>query len=219
MFETVIFDLDGTLLNTLGDLADAGNWVCRENGWPVHPEEAYKRMVGRGIPNLVERFSPPEARTPERLARTLEQFTARYGAHKMDRTAPYPRIPALLERLRAAGLKLAVLSNKADELCPPLLEHYFGPIFDAVQGKRPGVPTKPDPAGVRMLLERLGGSVDSTAFVGDSDVDILTGRNAGLWTAGVLWGFRDRAELSGAGASALAETVPQLEELLLAGRG
>lgn len=145
MVQTVIFDLDGTLLNTIGDLSDAGNWVCRENGWPCYTEAEFKRMVGNGIPKLVERFSPAEARTPKRLAKTLEQFTARYNAHKMDRTAPYPGVRELLARLRVAGVRLAVLSNKADDLCPPLLNHYFGNAFDAVQGKLPGVPPSRTP--------------------------------------------------------------------------
>lgn len=215
MVQTVIFDLDGTLLNTIGDLSDAGNWVCRENGWPCHTEAEFKRMVGNGIPKLVERFSPAEARTPERLAKTLEQFTARYNAHKMDRTAPYPGVRELLARLRGAGVRLAVLSNKADDLCPPLLDHYFGNTFDAVQGKLPGVPPKPDPAGVHLLMKKLVADAQTTVFVGDSDVDIRTGRNAGLTAIGVLWGFREREELTDAGARALAATAEQLGNLLL----
>lgn len=142
MIRTIIFDLDGTLLNTLEDLADAANWVCEQNHWPTHPLEAYRYFVGNGIPKLVERFSPPEARTPEQLARTLAQFTARYDAHKEDKTAPYPGIPALLEALAAQGVRTAVFSNKADPLCGPILDHYFGPgRFDGVRGSRPGVPT------------------------------------------------------------------------------
>lgn len=217
MVQTVIFDLDGTLLNTIGDLSDAGNWVCRENDWPIHTEDAIKLMVGNGIPKLVERFSPEDARTPERLAKTLEQFTARYDAHKMDRTGPYPGVRELLSRLQAAGLRLAVLSNKADDLCPPLVGHYFGNVFDTVQGKLPGVPAKPDPAGVYLLMEKLKADPETTVFIGDSNVDIRTGRNAGLTSIGVLWGFRGREELSSAGARFLASTAEQLGDLLLSG--
>lgn len=204
MINTVIFDLDGTLLNTIDDLADAANWVCAQNGWPIHPTETYKHMVGNGIPKLVERFSPAGQRTPERLAATLAQFTARYDAHKEDKTAPYPGIPALLDALRADGVQAAVFSNKADALCGGILAHYFGDRFAAVRGSRPGVPTKPDPTGLRALMQDIGARADTTLFVGDSDVDILTGHNAGLPAMGALWGFRGEAELTAAGADYLA---------------
>ena len=144
MIKTVLFDLDGTLLNTIDDLADAGNWVCAQNGWPTFTVAQFKMMVGNGIPKLVERFSPADARTPAQLAATLAQFTARYDAHKEDKTAPYPGIPALLDALKAEGIQCAVFSNKADALCGGIIAHYFGTgRFDAVRGNRPGVPTKP----------------------------------------------------------------------------
>ena len=215
MFHYVIFDLDGTLLNTLDDLADAGNEICRQNGWPVHPTEAYKRMVGNGIPRLVERFSPPECRAPEQLADTLARFRDYYSAHSADRTAPYPGIPALLERLNAAGVYTGVFTNKADEIAVPLLERYFGRVFTAARGSLPGVPVKPDPAGLFDLMALMRADPAQTLFVGDSDVDILTGHNAGLPAAGVLWGFRSAEELRGAGADFLAETPAQLLDLIL----
>lgn len=209
MIKTVLFDLDGTLLNTIDDLADAGNWVCRQKGWPTFSVEQYKRMVGNGIPKLVERFSPESCRSPEELADTLAQFSARYAAHKEDKTAPYPGIPELLDTLRAQGIQCAVFSNKADTFCGDIICHYFGTgRFDAVRGNRPGVPVKPDPAGLYALMDQLGADPAATLFVGDSDVDILTGHNAGLPAMGALWGFRGRAELTAAGADALA-TVPE----------
>ena len=166
-------------------------------------------MVGNGIPKLVERFSPADARTPAQLAATLAQFTARYDAHKEDKTAPYPGIPALLDALKAEGIQCAVFSNKADALCGGIIAHYFGTgRFDAVRGNRPGVPTKPDPTGLYALMTELGADPAATLFVGDSDVDILTGHNAQLPAMGALWGFRSRAELTAAGADALAE-VPE----------
>jgi phosphoglycolate phosphatase len=205
MIHTILFDLDGTLLNTLDDLADAGNWVCEQNGWATHPVEAYKRMVGNGIPKLVERFSPAEARTPERLAVTLAQFSARYDAHKQDKTAPYAGIPQLLDDLRAEGIQSAVFSNKADALCGSILAHYFGEgCFAAVRGSRPNVPTKPNPAGLFDLMQQLGAEPQDCLFIGDSDVDILTGHNAHLPAVGVLWGFRGKEELVAAGADYLA---------------
>ena len=205
MIKTVLFDLDGTLLNTIDDLADAGNWVCAQNGWPTFTVAQFKLMVGNGIPKLVERFSPADARTPAQLAATLAQFTARYDAHKEDKTAPYPGIPALLDALKAEGIQCAVFSNKADALCGGIIAHYFGTgRFDAVRGNRPGVPTKPDPTGLYALMTELGAAPAATLFVGDSDVDILTGHNAQLPAMGALWGFRGRAELTAAGADALA---------------
>ena len=201
---TVLFDLDGTLLNTIDDLADAGNWVCAQNGWPTFTVEQYKHMVGNGIPKLVERFSPAGCRSPEQLAETLARFTARYDAHKEDKTAPYPGIPALLADLKAEGIQTAVFSNKADALCGGIIDHYFAPgSFAAVRGSRPGVPTKPDPAGLYSLMAELGADPAATLFVGDSDVDIATGHNAGLPALGAVWGFRGAGELTAAGADAL----------------
>ena len=170
MIKTVLFDLDGTLLNTIDDLADAGNWVCEQHGWPTFTVEQFKHMVGNGIPKLVERFSPENARTPEQLAATLAEFSARYDAHKEDKTAPYPGIPELLAALKAEGVQTAVFSNKADAFCGKIIEHYFGPgSFSLVRGSRPGVPTKPDPAGVYSLMADLGAAPESTLFVGDSE--------------------------------------------------
>ena len=120
MYKTVLFDLDGTLLNTIDDLADSANRVCAAHGWPQYETAQYRYFVGNGIPKLVERFSPENARTPEQLAATLAEFTARYDAHKEDKTAPYPGIPELLEQLRQRGLKLAVVSNKPADLSFPV---------------------------------------------------------------------------------------------------
>ena len=205
MYKTVLFDLDGTLLNTIDDLADSANRVCAAHGWPQYETAQYRYFVGNGIPKLVERFSPENARTPEQLAATLAEFSARHDAHKEDKTAPYPGILELLAARMAKGVQTAVFSIKADAFCGKSIEHYFGPdSFSLVRGSRPGVPTKPDPAGVYSLMAALGAAPKSTLFVGDSDVDILTGHNAGLPALGVLWGFRGEAELTAAGADALA---------------
>ena len=180
MAQTVIFDLDGTILDTIDDLAAAGNWVCRQHGWPEH----------------------------------LSQFTNYYGAHDLDKTAPYAGIPELLEHLRAAGVQMAVYSNKADDFSREIVEHFFPGVFQLVRGKLPGVPVKPDPTGVRAVLAELAADPAKTLFVGDSSVDIQTGHNAGLKACGVTWGFRSRESLVEAGADFLADTVEELSSLL-----
>jgi phosphoglycolate phosphatase len=215
MIQTAIFDLDGTLLNTLDDLTDAVNWVCRKNGWPEYTAKKVKHMVGHGIPNLVERFSPEENRSPLLMMSTLAQFSDYYGKHCMDRTLPYDGIPALLTALREHGLHLAVFSNKADEFSRGIVEHFFSGVFDVVRGKLPCMPAKPDPTGIHRLMQEMNADPSGCMCVGDSSVDILTGHNAGLPACGVTWGFRDRQELEMAGAEYIANSPEELEKILL----
>ena len=214
MLTTVIFDLDGTLLNTIGDLAAAGNHVCWENGWPTHTEAEFRRMVGYGIPNLVEKFTPEAHRNEAVLAAALEDFQRYYGDHQRDKTVPYGGVPELLSALKARGLRLAVYSNKADGFSRSLAEHFFPGTFDAILGKRPGIPGKPDPAGLRLLLSELGSAPEESVLVGDGETDIRSARNAALRCVAVSWGFRSREVLLSEGPDALADDPAQLPGLL-----
>ncbi len=215
MYPFVIFDLDGTLLNTLDDLADAGNYTCRVNGWPEHPVDTYKYFVGNGIPKLVERFTPEQHRTTDVLDTATKVFSEYYNAHKEDKTLPYAGMPETLAQMQAAGVHMAVLTNKAHPMAQAVVERYFPGVFTDVQGALPDHPTKPDPALLRQLMERMGAVREKTLFVGDSSVDIRTAKNGNLTSCGVLWGFRTAQELRAEGADHLAQTPKQLLKLIL----
>ncbi|MBD5118360.1 MAG: threonylcarbamoyl-AMP synthase [Clostridiales bacterium] len=209
MYTHIIFDLDGTLLNTIDDLTAAGNHVCAAHGWPAYTPDQFKRMVGNGIPTLVRRFAP-DGLSDEEVAGALAEFSAYYNDHKADKTAPYPGVPATLAALKRAGVHMAVLSNKAHTFAGPVVEGYFPGIFEYVQGALPDAPLKPDPTLLRALMEQIGAKPETTLFVGDSDVDVLTGKNGGLTVCGVLWGFRDRPDLEDAGADRIIDSPEQL---------
>lgn len=215
MYKTVIFDLDGTLLNTLDDLAAAGNWVCGQMGWPTHSPEAYRYFAGRGIPNLVERIMPAGSYTPALHAQALALFGSRYAAHKTDCTAPYPGIPALLATLRERGVTYGVVTNKDHQAAVEVLRFYFGDAIPFAQGRVDGLPAKPAPDTTLRLMAAIGADPASTLFVGDSNVDIATAKAAGLPGCGVLWGFRTRQELEEAGADFIASTPGELLEIIL----
>ena len=215
MYRTVIFDLDGTLLNSIGDLAAAANYVCRQNRWPEHTEEEIMGMVGHGIPNLVRQFSPADARSTLMVLNTTSQFNQYYGCHNMELTRPYEGMAELLQQLKAAGAQLAVCSNKADNFSRAIVEHYYPGVFDLVRGNLNGMPTKPDPTVVREIMRDLDASYLSAMMVGDSSVDIQTGHNAGIKACGVTWGFRSRESLAEAAADAIADTPAELGKLLL----
>ena len=214
MYKHVIFDLDGTLLNTIDDLADTGNHVCTLHGWPTHTVDAFKLMVGNGIPKLVERFAP-QGTSQEVLDQAFQEFMDWYGVHKENKTAPYAGMPEVAKALREAGVSIAVLSNKADVMAGPVVEHYYPGIFPVVQGALPGLPTKPDPTLLHKLMDRLGATQEDTLFVGDSNVDIRTAKNGGLTGCGVLWGFRSQEELEAAGADVIVSTPQELLDLIL----
>lgn len=212
----VIFDLDGTLLNTLEDLARAGNHVCEMRGWPTFTQDQFRYKVGNGQIKLVERLIPAEfAGNGHVLEQALADYRSYYAEHREDHTAPYEGVPALLDRLGNAGVSLSVLSNKDHAATEPLVRKYFGDRFDVVQGRIDAFPPKPAAPIALHVLERLGADPATTLYVGDSNVDIACGHNAGLRACGVAWGFRGRRELEEAGADHIIDAPAELLDIVL----
>ena len=215
MFKTVIFDLDGTLLNTLDDLADAGNRTLATLGYPKHAVEDYKAFVGNGIPKLVERMLPEGHKGVSTQAIALHLFQ-RYYAEQMDQsTRPYEGVLEVLETLRQHSIQLAVASNKADSFMPSIIEKFFPGYFHTYCGLKEDAPAKPAPDIVEAILLELGAQKETTLFCGDSNVDIQTAKNAQLASCGVLWGFRSQQELENEGATFIAASPSDLLPIIL----
>lgn len=212
--KTIIFDLDGTLLNTLDDLADAANHTMEQMGYPTHSLESYRYFVGNGVPKLLERCLPEDKRTEENILTARKLFAEYYNVHFTDKTAPYDGVAELLESLKKSGVKMAVASNKSDEFTVSLVKKFFGDAFDAVQGGRADVPKKPAPDIAYGIMERLGAVPENTYFAGDSNVDMYTAKNAGITAIGCLWGFRTKEELVEGGADFLAEKPSDIYKIL-----
>ena len=211
-YQTVLFDMDGTLLDTLTDMEAAVNHILTQYGYPVRTLEEVRRFVGNGAGLLIHR-ALPQGVDPAQEAEVLAAYRAYYQAHNCIRTRPYEGIPELLAALRRAGVRTAVVSNKPDETTRTLAARFF-PELDGALGQRDGVAAKPAPDMVQAVLSRLGAEPGQALYVGDSEVDVDTARNAGLAMIGVSWGFRGRAALESAGAPAVADTPAQLLELL-----
>lgn len=212
-YDLVIFDLDGTLLDTLDDLRDSLNTALGRSGLPERTTAEVRRFVGNGMKRLVER-GVPEGTSAEIVDRVLQDFTAHYKLHCTDKTRPYPGIPELLRRLRASGCRTAVVSNKDDFAVRALCDDHFPGLFDLSVGCRAGIRRKPAPDSVLEVLSRLGASAASAVYVGDSEVDVETARNAQLPLIAVSWGFRDAEELIRLGANPV-DSAEALLELLL----
>lgn len=194
--QLVIFDLDGTLLDTVADLANATNQALGQCGYPTHPVEAYYQFVGNGINKLFARALPAEHSDEENVLRIRSLFVPYYNAHNADCSRPYPGVVELLRTLEKKGVKLAVASNKYHEATLKLVHHFFSDIhFAAVYGQRDGVPIKPAPDVVFDILQDTGVSKEETLYVGDSGVDMLTACHAEVESVGVTWGFRSEEEL------------------------
>ncbi len=215
-YRLAIFDLDGTVLDTLDDLADAANAALVLGGYPTRTKEEICAFVGDGIKKLIERALPDRSGDGE-IARVLKLFVDYYGVHCAEKTRPYEGIREMLADLRARGVKTAVLSNKANFATQALAKTYFDGLFDAVAGEREseGIPKKPAPDGVWLLLRACGVAANEAVYIGDSEVDVLTAKNAGLDAVLVSWGFRTREVLLESGAKVIVDTPEELEALLL----
>lgn len=215
MKHLVIFDLDGTLLNTIADLAQSTNYALKELGYPTHEEDAYRFMVGNGINKLFERALPEGEKTEANVLRVRQKFVPYYDLHNADKSLPYPGIPELLADLQTQGIQLAVASNKYQAAAEKLIAHYFPSIhFIAVFGQREGIPTKPDPAVVHEILKIAAMASTDTLYVGDSGVDMQTAINAGVTSCGVTWGFRPRTELEAFHPDYIVERAEEIARIV-----
>lgn len=205
IYDNYIFDLDGTLLDTLNDLAASTNHALRQHGMPEHTTDEVRRMVGNGVAKLIERAVPQGLDNPD-YEQVLADFKAHYSVHSMDTTRPYPGIEELLHTLKQQGKRLAVVSNKFCTATEALCRHFFGDTIEVAIGESERIRKKPAPDAVIEAMRRLDAHKDKTVYVGDSEVDVATAHNSGLPCISVTWGFRDRALLTDHGATTFADS-------------
>lgn len=213
-YKLLIFDMDGTILNTLEDLADATNYALRENGLPSRSIEEVRCFVGNGIGKLIER-AVPEGTGEDMIARVFHTFHAYYKEHCADKTKPYEGIRELISGLRKEGYKTAVVSNKAHYAVLQLCEDYFNGLFDMAVGDQEGMGRKPEPDMVDAVLKKLGVSKEEAVYIGDSEVDYATAANAHMDLIMVEWGFRTREVLEKLGADKIAKTPEEIRRYLV----
>lgn len=214
-FNAVFFDLDGTLVNSLEDLASCVNYVLKQKGYPTHKTECYKLFAGDGILKMIERAAPSELSDSPIILELKEMFMQYYAEHYADNTTAYEGLIDLVESLKKKGIKLAVVTNKAQEMAQKVVEKLFGNSFDYILGLREGIPAKPDPTGIFMAMKELSVEPSECAFVGDTGMDVAGGVNAGAYPIGVLWGFREKDELVKFGAKEFASTAEELLNIII----
>lgn len=214
-YDAVIFDLDGTLLDTLSDLTVSANAAAAQYGFAQHSREEICSFVGNGIRRLIQQIVPDGESNPV-FERVYDYFCKHYGLHCMEETEPYPGILSLLDWLKKEGCRTAIVSNKADFAVKKLKDVYFGELIDAAIGEREGCRRKPEPDSVWQALAEIGVARERAVYVGDSDVDIMTAKNAGMDCISVSWGFRSREFLlaHGAAPERIAANVRELRGLL-----
>ena len=215
MYKLAVFDMDGTILDTLEDLKDSTNFALEKCGYPTRSYDEVRRFVGNGIRKLIER-AVPKGLTVEQIDRVHEVFTEHYKVHCADKTKAYDGIKPLLEKLRASGVKTAVVSNKADYGVQELCKEYFDGLFDYAVGEREGIRRKPAPDAVNEALRVLGIDKSEAVYIGDSDVDFETAKNAELPCISVLWGFRDEEFLREKGATLFVRDPAEIYDIVMA---
>lgn len=214
MINSIIFDLDGTLLNTIEDLANACNYALTTLGYKTHEVEKYKTFVGNGRYKLVERMLPEDNRSVENIEKALELFDSYYEKHMIDMTKPYDGIMEMLDCLINKSINIAVVSNKPHEFTTEVVKNYFGDRFEVVYGHKKNTKEKPDPWAVLEVIDEFKVNKDECLYVGDSEIDINTAKNAGVKSVGVEWGFRGKGELESAGANYIVNKPEQILEIL-----
>lgn len=213
-YQLAIFDLDGTLLNTLEDLADSTNYVLSLHGYPVRTLEEVRRFVGNGIRRLIEQ-AVPEGVGEEVVDTLFKEFMPHYQEHCADKTRPYDGVIALLQSLKQQGIRLAVVSNKEDHAVKELCDKYFPNLLEVSAGERVGIRRKPAPDTVNEVLKLLQMERKQAIYIGDSEVDVATARNAKIDCVAVDWGFRDKDCLQEAGAKVIVSTTKQVEDYII----
>ncbi len=214
MIKAVLFDLDGTLVDSLYDLADSANYALESKGYPTHEAEKYKYFVGDGMKKLMERVLPENHRSEAEILDLLQIFLAWYGKHYTDKTYVYDGIIPLLDSLKNKGIKLGVVTNKADDMAQKVVEKLLSGYFDYVLGKCERFPTKPNPAATLYVMQEMNVNPSECIFIGDSGMDAKNGVNCGAVSVGALWGFREKTELLENGAQYTVNSPLELLEII-----
>lgn len=209
-YKLAIFDMDGTIISTLDDLANGVDYALSENGLPARSKQETRAALGRGVRFLIEQ-SVPAGLSDAEISKVEEDFLKYYKVHSMDNTRPYDGIVELIKEVRASGVKTAVVSNKIDSAVKELCANFFEGAFDVAYGERIGIPRKPDPKPINAIIDEFGLSKNEVVYIGDSEVDLLTANNAKIDHIIVTWGFRDRAFLEQNGAKNLVESMEELK--------
>lgn len=214
MIKAVLFDLDGTLVDSLTDLADGVNRAIAKKGFPTHPVDAFKYFVGDGIPKMIERALPENHRDSNTVNEIKKDFLEYYSLHYADNTYAYKGMPELVTTLKEQGFIVAVVTNKQQDMADEVVKSLYGDVFDLIFGKRDGIPAKPDPTAALMAMEQLGVTPKECIFIGDSGMDVATAVNSGAVPVGELWGFRQKDELLKNGAKYIINKPEELLDII-----
>ncbi|MBO4693580.1 MAG: HAD family hydrolase [Clostridia bacterium] len=210
MIKAVLFDLDGTLANSLADLAAATNYAMGVFGFPSRETEEFKYFAGDGMPKMIERALPENHKDAKTVSQIMPTFLEYYGKHYCDNTSAYCGMPEVINKLKLKGVKIAVVTNKNQEMADKVINKLYGKTFDFIFGKRENLPAKPDPTAAFITMDALNVKPEECIFVGDSKMDVMTGVNSGAYPVGVLWGFRSEDELISGGARSIIKKPQEI---------